>query len=61
MIKNKKTLARTSVGYFPPKFYHKGFRLSNSQEAALIVFLLIIDATAIISLILLILEIAYLN
>lgn len=61
MNKNKKTLARTSVGYFPPKFYHKGFKLSNSQEAALIVFLLIIDAIAILGFLSLILELWYLN
>lgn len=61
MIKNKKTLVRASVGYFPPKFYHKGFKLSNSQEAALIVFLLIIDSAAIIGFLLLVLELWYLN
>lgn len=61
MKNNKKAFARTKAGYFPPRFYHNEFRLSNSQEAALIVFLLIIDAAAIIGFLLLVLELWYLN
>lgn len=61
MKNNKKAFVRAKAGYFPPKFYHKGFRLSNSQEAALIVFLLIIDSAAIIGFLLLVLELWYLN
>lgn len=61
MIKNKKTLARTSVGYFPPRFYHNEFRLSNSQEAAISVFLILLVSVSIVAYILFILELIYLN
>lgn len=61
MIKNKKTLARTSVGLFPPKFYHNEFKLSNEQEAAFVAIMLFIDAVAILFFILVVLEIIYLN
>lgn len=61
MKNNKKAFARTKAGYFPPKFYHKGFKLSNSQEAALATFMLIITGLAIVGFLLLILELWYLN
>lgn len=61
MKKNKKTLARTSVGYFPPRFYHNQFKLTNSQEAALQVAILVVVAILITALILFDLQLIYLH
>ncbi len=61
MKNNKKAFARTKAGYFPPRFYHNEFRLSNSQEAALSVFLIILVSVSCIAYFLFILELIYLN
>lgn len=61
MDKNKKTLAQTSEGYFPPKFYHKGFRLSNSLESAIMVMLILIVAISVIAFLLFVLFLIYVN
>lgn len=61
MKKIKKAFARTKAGFFPPKFYHNEFKLSNEQEAAFVAIMLFIDAVAIIFFILVVLEIIYLN
>lgn len=61
MPKNKKTLARTSVGYFPPRFYHNQFKLTNSQEAALQVAIIVVCAVIITALILFDLLLIYLH
>ena len=61
MPKNKKTLARTSVGFFPLKFYHNEFKLSNEQEAAFVAMMLLIDGIALMFFILVVLEILYLR
>lgn len=61
MQKNKKTLARTSVGYFPPRFYHNQFKLTNSQEAALQVAIIVICGILITALILFDLQLIYMN
>lgn len=61
MPKNKKAFAGTKAGFFPPKFYHNEFKLSNEQEAAFVAIMLFIDAVAILFFILVVLEIIYLN
>ena len=48
MSKNKKTFAGTKVGYFPPRFYHNRWKLSNTQEYWLLFGAIVLEAVFII-------------
>jgi len=59
MIINKKSLAGTSERNLTPKLYPKPKRLSNSQEAIIIITLIVFDAIILTGFILFVLWIIY--